>query len=179
MPICACFAAGAAGAGSGWGCGTDCLRLRLSVGPPAAERNDRPDGLDQAERPCSLEKSVDGSKSARPCEAEHVPLPALLQCIADQLAVTENRPKSVRRSTVRVSLCVGLMPCRTGQGALARTSSSRRATMVRGRHDGMRRAHSRATRRRNPRGNSSSGSGREEPPASRREVKKIDQRLLG
>ena len=81
-------------------------------------------------------------------------------------SLANDRIFALDRVAARCSLRRG-KPCPgppLGHDARAITSSSRRATIVRRRFDAMRRTHSRAALRRNPRGNSSSGSAAKSRP---------------
>src|SRR6266700_2783418 len=52
--------------------------------PPAAERDERPDRLDQPERPSALQEPIDRAERASHRERQDVPPTALLQRIEEQ-----------------------------------------------------------------------------------------------
>src|SRR5579863_1057727 len=54
--------------------------LRLE---PAAHRDNRPNRLDEAERPRALEEAIDGAERAGRSKGEDVPRTAILQSVAD------------------------------------------------------------------------------------------------
>ena len=79
---------------------------------PPPQRDERPDGLDHAERPCPLQKSVRRSQHARARERQHEPAAARLERIAHQHRHDREQTEQRQRIEPRHAATVADFDCR-------------------------------------------------------------------